>query len=75
MVNPRLLVTLVWLDSDQYDWTRKIFRWLLLDKNDSGTSLLMSLLLQAAVVQINEGLYFRSPKLATGLISSASNIA
>jgi len=31
--------------------------------------------LQAAQVQINEGLYFRSPRLATGFESNAANIA
>ena len=35
----------------------------------------LSLLLQAALVQINEGLYFRSPRLATRFESSAANIA
>jgi len=34
-----------------------------------------SLLLQAALVQINEGLYFRSPRLATRFESNATNIA
>jgi len=31
--------------------------------------------LQAAVVQINEGLYFRSPRLATRFESNGANIA
>jgi len=31
--------------------------------------------LQAALVQINEGLYFRSPRLATRFESNAANIA
>jgi len=31
--------------------------------------------LQAALVQINEGLYFRSPRLATRFESNATNIA
>jgi len=31
--------------------------------------------LQAALVQINEGLYFRSPSLATRFESNAANIA
>jgi len=31
--------------------------------------------LQAALVQINEGLYFRSPRLATKFESIAANIA
>jgi len=31
--------------------------------------------LQAAPVQINEGLYFRSPRLATRVESNAANIA
>ena len=35
----------------------------------------LSLQLQAALVQINEGLYFRSPKLATRFESNAANIA
>ena len=35
----------------------------------------LSLLLQAALVQINEGLYFRSPRLATRFESKAANIA
>jgi len=35
----------------------------------------LSLLLQAALGQINEGLYFRSPRLATGFESNAANIA
>jgi len=39
------------------------------------TRQLISLVLQAAVVQINEGLYFRSPRLATRFESSAANIA
>ena len=38
------------------------------------TPALDSLLLQAAVVQINEGLYFRSPRLATRFESNAANI-
>jgi len=36
---------------------------------------LISLLLQAAVVQINEGLYFRNLRLATRFKSNAANIA
>jgi len=35
----------------------------------------LSLLLQAALVQINEGLYFRSPRLATRFESNVTNIA
>ena len=35
----------------------------------------LSLLLQAALVQINEGLYFCSPRLATRFESNAANIA
>ena len=35
----------------------------------------LSLLLQAALVQINEGLYFRSQRLATRFESNAANIA
>ena len=35
----------------------------------------LSLQLQAALVQINEGLYFRSPRLATRFESNAANIA
>jgi len=35
----------------------------------------LSPLLQAALVQINEGLYFRSPRLATRFESNAANIA
>jgi len=38
------------------------------------TPILDSLLLQAAVVQINEGLYFRSPRLATRFESNAAYI-
>jgi len=35
----------------------------------------LSLLLQAALVQINEGLYFRSLRVATRFQSNAANIA
>jgi len=35
----------------------------------------LSLQLQAALVQIKEGLYFRSPRLATRFESNAANIA
>jgi len=35
----------------------------------------LSLLLQAALVHINEGLYFRSTRLATRFESNAANIA
>jgi len=44
-------------------------------KRQPWTAHQLSLLLQAALVQINEGLYFRSPRLATTFESNAANIA
>jgi len=44
-------------------------------KREPETAHQLSLLSQAALVQINEGLYFRSPTLATRFESSAANIA
>jgi len=45
-------------------------------KRQTQTAQQLSLLLQAALVEINEeGLYFRSPRLATRFSSDAANIA
>ena len=44
-------------------------------KRQPQTAHQLSLLLQAALVQINEGLYFRSPRLATRFEFNAVNIA
>jgi len=44
-------------------------------KRQAQTAHQLSLLLQAALVQINEGLYFRSSRLATRFESNAVNIA
>jgi len=44
-------------------------------KRQPQTAYQLSLLLQAALVQINEGLYFRSRRLATRFESNATNIA
>jgi len=44
-------------------------------KRQPWTAHQLSLMLQAALVQINEGLYFRSPRLATTFESNAANIA
>ena len=44
-------------------------------KRQPQTAHQLSLLLQAALVQINEGLYFRSPRLAIRFESNAANIA
>jgi len=44
-------------------------------KRQPWTAHQLSLLLQAALVQINEGLFFRSPRLATRFESSAANVA